>query len=240
MDIKGISKFSISEGKTVLIELYGSNVEPALPFLYGTVLTVLLQMHSIFPLHSSAVVSNKGINLFCAQSGTGKSTLALTLHHLGFPLFTDDKCIIEWDNMLKKYVSEPHIRAVRLWRDAIDELDDHVDLVDGMPVLSKKDKFQFNLNNLMYKKPQIVNQIFVIRKSKKFKEITIRPLNTKQGVMAVKNNVHKYKLISGELTKKRYLRFSSNVARLVPIYFVQRPENMSIVDFADFMKRRLE
>lgn len=41
-------------------------------------------------LHASAVAARTGVVAFCARSGTGKSTLAASLHHRGYDLWADD------------------------------------------------------------------------------------------------------------------------------------------------------
>jgi len=240
MKIDKIASFSIKNKNYIKIQL-DTNVklESALPFFYGTVLTVLLHMHFRFPLHASAVLGKKGLNLFCAKSGTGKSTLAFNLYQRGYPLFSDDKCVLTWDNILKKYLCKPSIRAIRLWQNSIDNADNTEFLKDGLPVLNKQDKYQFNLDSDMYENLQIVNKIFVIRKVANLKEIKIRPLKYKEKVIAIKNQIHRPGLVIGDEIKKRHHKFVNNIASLIPIYFVQRPENIPIQEFVDFMESKI-
>ena len=241
MKIFNVALFSIESRAIVKIELLeNSTLEKALPFFYGTVLTMMLHMQKLFPMHASAVLSKKGINIFCAESGTGKSTLAFNLFNRGFPLFSDDKCIFKWDKLLKKYTSTPSIRAVRLWQNSIDGSIDSSVLEDGIPVIHNKDKFQFNLDKEMYDRVQMLNQMFVIRKSEKTKEVKIRPLDLQERQAAIRNQIHRPKLIFGEDIKAKFERYVKNFSQLVPIYFVIRPEDIPIQEFVDFMEQQIK
>jgi len=44
-------------------------------------------------LHASAVAAPEGVIAFCARSGTGKSTLAASLHRRGYRLWADDAVV---------------------------------------------------------------------------------------------------------------------------------------------------
>lgn len=241
MEINGIVAFSITHRTEVIMELIGdTNLKQALPFFYGTVLTVLLHMHSKFPIHASAVLAKNGLHLFCAKSGTGKSTLAMNLSQRGYPLFSDDKCVLNWDKVLKKYTSIPSIRAVRLWQDAIDTLHNQNHLNEGIPVLAKTNKFQFNLNDLMYDRPHLINRMYVIRKVEGLQQTSIRLLKGQDKVKCIQNQLHRPKLIVGTDIHNRYLRFIKNVTKLVPIFFVKRPANIPIHDFVNQIQKHID
>lgn len=240
MAINDIALFSINNREKVIIELLNdSTIQEALPFFYGTVLTVLLHMHFKFPIHASAVLSKSGLNLFCAASGTGKSTLAFNLFKRGYPLFSDDKCILKWDRILKKYISEPSIRAVRLWQDAMDSMNNPEELINGIPVLAKEDKYQYNMDEVMYDKPHIVNRIYIIRKVEGLDKITIWKLVKKEKINALKAQIHRPGLVIGEDIKKRFNLFINNLASQIPVFFVRRPVNITVHDFVDFMERHM-
>lgn len=240
MKIDEIGSFSIEDRRVAIIDLEDNvSVVEALPFFYGTVVTVMLHMHFRFPIHASSVLGKNGLSLFCAKSGTGKSTLALNLFSRGFPLFSDDKCVLKWDSMLQKYVAKPSIRAVRLWQDAIDNLDSPLLSQDGIPIMAKKDKFQFNLDDAMCDSLQMVNKIFVIRKVKDLKEIKINLLKGKVKMSALKNQIHRPGLIIGEDIKRRHELFISNVAKAIPVYLVRRPEDIQVSKFVDFMESKI-
>lgn len=239
--IDGVATFSIENAKNVKIELADSStLDNALPYFYGTVLTVMMHMKYLFPIHASAVVTPNGLNLFCAASGTGKSTLAMNLFQRGYPLFSDDKCIVKWDQYLKCYTSTPAIRAVRLWQDAIDNIDNNSVLRNGKTIIEKEEKYQFNLNEKMYNRVHKIKNIFLIRKVEGLKEIEFQPLVREEKLLAFKSQIHRPKLIVGEEMLRRFEKFSLNVARIVPIFIVRKPANIPIKDFVDFMEMQIK
>lgn len=57
-------------------------------------LEVLLQTRGLYPIHAAAVAQGRTAVLFPAESGAGKTTIALTLVRAGFRFLGDDKPII--------------------------------------------------------------------------------------------------------------------------------------------------
>jgi hypothetical protein len=64
-----------------------------------TVLPLALQVQGTEVLHASAVRSPRGVVAFCAESGTGKSTLAAALGERGYPLWADDAIAVDTSNI---------------------------------------------------------------------------------------------------------------------------------------------
>ena len=62
---------------------------------YRNVLPLILQMNGKEVIHASAVKTGDQITVFCAKSGTGKSTLAYGLAKRGYELCADDAVAIE-------------------------------------------------------------------------------------------------------------------------------------------------
>ena len=93
-------------------------------WLFGTVLNAVLIMNKKFALHASAISLNgKGI-LFSGKSGIGKSTLATQFHTKGYPIYSDDKCVLERSLKSNKYQLMPSLAITRLWDNSIELLDD--------------------------------------------------------------------------------------------------------------------
>ena len=147
---------------------------------------------------------------------------------------------MKWDNILQKYLSEPSIRAVRLWQNSIEDANSPDFLKDGAPVIAKKDKFQFNLDENMYGRLHMIHKIFVIRKVPNLQSPKISILRGREKIMALKKQTHRPGLIIGEDIQERYQRFVKNLVRFVPVYFVRRPENIPIQEFVDFMEDKIK
>jgi hypothetical protein len=79
-----------------------TEVEPrdAAIALLLTVLPIAMPLVEIEPLHGAAVASGERADLLLGTSGSGKSTIARSLHALGYPGLSDDVCAIDGDGVL--------------------------------------------------------------------------------------------------------------------------------------------
>jgi hypothetical protein len=84
----------------------GSNCVQAIPYralshelLLETyqhcVLPLILPALGVEVLHASAVAAEAGVAAFCAESGVGKSTLAVALGQRGYPIWADDAVAVD-------------------------------------------------------------------------------------------------------------------------------------------------
>lgn len=239
-DVYDVAKFRILEASRIIIEPYpGVEEDVYLPYFYGTALTVLLHMQLKFPMHGSGVISDKGLNLFCADSGVGKSTLAMNLHMRGFPLFTDDKCVLRFDHDLKKFVSFPSIKAVRLCEDALERISTEFDLPEGKRVTTDDTKMQFNLQHEILDKFATLHKIFVIRLVEDDKNLRIRPLKIEEKVLALRNQLHRPGMVVGKKQRRHLLQFTKNLAKATPVFFVEKPKSIPVEEFVEFMKDKI-
>ena len=240
-DIYDVAKIRIIDKSQLIIEPYEDVKEDIyLPYFYGTALTVLLHMHLKFPMHGSGVVSEKGLNLFCADSGVGKSTLAMNLHLQGFPLFTDDKCVLKYDQAEGKFVSTPSIKAVRLCEDALEKIKNRIELPEGKLVMSDDSKMQFNLNNEILNQRSTLNKIFVIRLVDQNKTLRIRPLKIEEKVAAIRNQLHRPGMVVGRKQRVHIRQFTKNLATITPVLYVEKPKGIPVEEFVDFMKEQIQ
>jgi hypothetical protein len=77
-----------------------------------TVLPLLLAERGDLVVHASAVVADGRAVLFCGPSERGKSTLALALGTLGYPILSEDGGVVEIDG--EQHVVWPGPRGVRV------------------------------------------------------------------------------------------------------------------------------
>ena len=93
----GVASFSFSAGSEAVTAV------PYVPPRYDLIKTTF--HHSVLPLvlqalgreglHSSGVLTPKGVVGFCGKAHTGKSTLAYAMSRRGFPLWSDDALVWE-------------------------------------------------------------------------------------------------------------------------------------------------
>ncbi len=196
-------------------------------------------MYAYFPIHASAVLTEKGLNLFCAKSGVGKSTLAVNLYERGFPIFTDDKCVLTWDKTKQHFLAEPSIRVIRLWQNTIDKLSNPETFANGKPVIAKENKFQINIDEIMLNGPQLVQRIFIIIPSPEGSPFKMGFVSGAPKIKLLKAQIHRPELIIGDKMKQAHHEFFQNIAEHLPTYIIRRPEGTPINVFVDFVASRL-
>jgi len=89
-------------------------------WLFGLVMSFILQNRGIFTLHASAIDYGGKAIAFLGSNRYGKSTLAFYFAQKGHPLITDDVLpIIETSGCLLAYPGSP---SVNLWSQTLDQL----------------------------------------------------------------------------------------------------------------------
>ncbi|HZZ87811.1 MAG TPA: hypothetical protein VFE13_05695 [Caulobacteraceae bacterium] len=121
--VPGIARYLLSEGRTIIYQPE-PQAEPqdVAAFLTGTVFGILMQQRGLAVLHASSVKVGDCAVLFMGASGAGKSTLAAALVQRGYPLVTDDVCVIDFGGAGAPRVL-PDARWPKLWINAIERLE---------------------------------------------------------------------------------------------------------------------
>lgn len=138
LDLPKIGRFLSEGGKRVTVApAPGVPLEDILVFVTGTAFAAILYQRGALLLHASAVVHQGRAHVFCAPSGTGKSTLAGALVDAGATFLADDVCAIEQRG------HHPVVRAdgrcLRLYPDSIDQVGLRAGV--GARVRKRLDKF---------------------------------------------------------------------------------------------------
>ncbi len=96
MEMPGLAHFCFEATGAVSAYAHASTDPERVRDVYRrAVLPMVLQARGMEVLHASAVWSSCGVVTFCAESGTGKSTLATGLGGRGYPLWADDAVVVD-------------------------------------------------------------------------------------------------------------------------------------------------
>jgi hypothetical protein len=109
MHLPGLASFRFSSrGDEVSAEISGATTEELVLDAYRRrVLPMALQVSGREVLHSSAIRSRAGVVALCADSGTGKSTIAFGMNSRGYPLWADDLVAFEISEHGSQAISLP-------------------------------------------------------------------------------------------------------------------------------------
>lgn len=117
-----IAKYLVTNGNEIIInKVEGTHNRELTIFLLGSAIAALLQQRGIFPIHASAIKTQKHCVLFCGSSGYGKSTIAKALVERGYDLHADDICATVINNKGIPMVY-PGYPQLKLWEDALKKI----------------------------------------------------------------------------------------------------------------------
>lgn len=109
MHLPGLATFRFSSrGDEIAAEVHGgTGEEPVLDAYRRRVLPMALQVSGREVLHASAFRAPSGVVALCADSGTGKSTIALGLNGRGYAIWADDLVAFETSDQGSRAISLP-------------------------------------------------------------------------------------------------------------------------------------
>ena len=129
MQMEGVARYLIADGRDVRIEPLGGGHADIASFLVG-MWAVLLQQRGVATLHAAAVRTPAGAVLLLGRSGSGKSSLAAALVERGHALLADDVTGL----MLRdgQVVALPSFASMRLWKQTLGQRSAHFRVAAAM------------------------------------------------------------------------------------------------------------
>ena len=119
MQVEGLARYLIAEGRDVCIEPLGGDSADIAGFLAG-LWPVLLQQRGVMPLHAAAVRTTAGAVLLLGHSGHGKSSLAVALVERGYALLADDVTGLVLRD--ERPTALPSFASMRLWKQTLEKM----------------------------------------------------------------------------------------------------------------------
>jgi hypothetical protein len=156
--VPGVATLLVRHGREVIVQpAPGALHGDICAYLLSPVFSTLCYQAGMYSLHASAVRVGSSVVAFLGDSGAGKSTLAAYLQRRGYPIFSDDFCLL--DTCDSHLDPQPGIQAgeqpgptlmvvpvapgLKLWRSALEQLGASP---EGMPpVLVGADKYRMKL-----------------------------------------------------------------------------------------------
>jgi len=140
LDVPEVARFLVQNGQTVTIDLYPeATIANVTTYLLASIFGALCHQNGLLPLHASAVVVDGAVTAFLGDSGAGKSTLAAFLKRRGYPIVSDDICLLE-SAQDEGFNVIPVAGWLKLWRQSIEQIGDKP--IDANRIYSKEDKFR--------------------------------------------------------------------------------------------------
>jgi hypothetical protein len=217
--IPNVARFLLTGGNDIAFEAEpGADAGDIPIFILGTAFGILLHQREQIVLHASAVRVNGKAILFCGPSGAGKSTLAAALSRRGYPLITDDFCAVTVDETGIPMV-HPDGRQLKLWAQAIDELD----LADsrGVRVRSRLEKFYVDPGDA-HGEALPLGAVYALREERPPLMPGIERPNAADAALLLRRNAYRPKLVARMGQKVLYFHAAVTVANNAGIFHLTR------------------
>lgn len=238
-DNKGAFLVEKKENRTeVILDFkFPAEQQTLLAYLYGTGLSAILQMQAQFAIHASGVVVDGSLCLFCGQSGIGKSTLAASLKSRGYPLYTDDKCLLYKEEASQQWMAHPSLQIMRLWEDATAAVRTDSFLANPVPVISRIEKHQYEIKATeQITAPVPLKTIYILSKVEDLDAPTCQLLEGVEKMTYLQAQIFRRFMVKGFQQEAALWNFISRVAMDIPVYLLKRPVLVPIAAMGDFVE----
>ena len=220
--VPGIARFLLTGGRDIAYELEPA-AEPGdvAAFLIGTTFGVLLHQRGLVVLHASGVELGGRAALFLGPSGAGKSTLAAALAQRGYPLVTDDFCVVSLDTDGCPIVS-PDGRLPKLWAQAIK----HLGLGErqGRPVRGRLAKYYMErMAAPATVRPLPTGPVYALREARGPLAPGIERPNVVDAALLLRQNAYRPRLIAQMDQGPLYFRTAAAIADCGGVFHLTRP-----------------
>ena len=240
--IKDIVSIHVINGDSINIEPLGKNKDwkSIRLFLLGSGFAALLHQRREYPLHASAVILDGSLVLFTGMSGVGKSTTALYLKKRGYPIFSDDVCVLrvskDETNTVKVSSSYPMMRH---WADTIDTIDSS-DISKQYQVREQVLKYGNFFHDEFVPSDKPVTAIIEIQ-AVNIDDFAFEPvISNAAKLVLLRNNIFRKGQLDGLQGKRGLFETLTKICPDLNVYVAKRPRSMvPIEDFIDFIESEL-
>ncbi|SJZ50243.1 hypothetical protein [Sediminibacterium ginsengisoli] len=231
LKVNGIASYYASNGNRIIVQpAAGADISSVRLFLLSNAITAILYQRNTIPLHASAVVYNEKLILFCGHSRAGKSTLATKLNALGYPIFSDDICVLKISND-DKLVIYPSYPMSKLWEDSFDLLSvQRSELnVQLRPHLAKYGNYFHGSFDMLSRD---IFCTFILNDSHPAtkEDVEIRKISSMEASLALFKMPYRQLQLDGML--KRAVNFStlSKLSTTSSVYEIRRDQNLNTIN----------
>jgi hypothetical protein len=224
--VDGIARYYVQDGKEVIVEPHpGSTDKDIRLFLLGSVFGALMHQRGNLVLHGAAVAVHGSGIVFTGVSGSGKSTLAAGLYQKGYPVITDDICVVIHAQNTHRIV--PGFPRLALWADAAGELGENV--ADLARVREKLNKYALRVEDKFCREPLPISRVYVLSPNNSIDVCTTR-LSGSDKIKGIVTNTYRRGFLEGRNEKSLHFQQCTALVQAVDVYLVNRPEGRLCID----------
>jgi hypothetical protein len=220
LTIAGIGRYLVEAGRRITIERQaGATDDDVRVFLLGSALGALLHQRQVLVLHGSAVEVRGRAVAFLGPCGAGKSTLATALGQRGYPVITDDLCVVG-RGPAGEPVLEPGLARTKLRADALE----HLGIAPGaLPLVDPKGgKRAWPIDRARPGGTLPIRKLYELRPTER-DDVVVSPLRGARKFEAVLRHTYRLAFIEGLGVQGAHFRQALDLAGPVELATIERP-----------------
>jgi hypothetical protein len=234
LNIERVGRYLVSEGRAITVEPDPAGDERDVRlFLLGSAMGALLHQRGVWPLHGSAVASERKAIIFVGASGCGKSTLAGAFHQRGFRVLSDDICAITngESGIAQVWPAYPRLS---LWADAVSKL--RSDPGSHQRAHSEQEKYEFPVQHFT-SGPMAVAAVYSLYTSDQG-GLCLTPLKGFAKAQELTANTYRLPFLTGMRRGQQHFQQALALAQQARVVSVTRPRQPFLLDeLADLIER---
>lgn len=224
--IDDIARYLIRDGHEIIIDrMPAADDDDIRLFLLGSAFGALFQQREILALHASAVLTGAGCIAFMGHSGCGKSTVAAAFWRKGFPLVTDDICVLSFQNHEPRVV--PGFKEMKLWSDVLKRFDF---VAEKYPPARKQiEKRLIPVKKGIHSCPTSLKRIYLLT-AHNGDELSLIPVKTADRFLPLRRHTYRAQFLEGLDATRWHLQKAGIISAHVPLVRVKRPRYPFVLD----------
>lgn len=216
LKIDGVARYLVSGGDEIRVHpADGADDSDVRTFLLGSALGLLCHQRCMLPLHANAFVVHGKAVAIAGRSGAGKSTLAAYFLDKGYPLLTDDVCVISFPEHTRP-TAWLGIPRVKLWHDSAIALNKNTASLER--VFNGIDKFKLDSRTPLSQPGYELERIYVLCPHRDEVAGEVEAITGARAMAAIYEHTYRSELLNA--FEGNHQRFSHNLelAQSVRIY----------------------
>ncbi|MEZ0608780.1 hypothetical protein ACAW74_09700 [Fibrella sp. WM1] len=237
LTIPGIAHYYVCQGNWIIIEPLSTYWPSIYLYFYSNCLGALLLQRNRLTMHVSGVFTKPNeVILLAAPSRTGKSTTALKLAELGYPLFTDDTATLRIaDKICYARASYP---MAKLWGETLPHQQVYTEATKQLLYTPDLNKFGFMYHDAFVDTEVDVKGIIFLEE--KGNDIRISLVKAAEQIGLIGINIYRNEWALAMQKQQLMFQFCVDLASTVPAWRACRPSDSDTFDsFAEQIDQQI-
>ncbi len=213
-------EFYVRDGKEIWVNHQGSSLEDNLLYFFSNALPAAFFQRNLFLFHASGVVVEGKVVLFLAPSRTGKSSLALQLQQMGYPVFTDDNVLLTVEN--GQCMARAGYPSMKAWDQTLKEIEG-ADQLETFALHTQTDKKGLFIPVDISQKVLPVQQIVFLKEEGS--DLVFRPISSMEIMQKLIENTYRVAWIQPMRKGAAQFKFVSEIVPLLKGFEAIRSKN---------------